>query len=158
MLPDAGPSSPSSQVAAQSFLDNAIWQAEVCNACRYCEGFCAVFPALERRRGFALTDLQYLANLCFDCRACFYACMYAPPHEFGVNFPKMLSQVRRESYEHYAMPAIAQRLFKHQWWFALTMTVLSCAFLVALIAMSGDVGRMFDVHVGDGSFYRVLPY
>ena len=26
---------------------------EVCNACRYCEGFCAVFPAMELRREFA---------------------------------------------------------------------------------------------------------
>ncbi len=142
----------------QSFLENAIWQTEVCNACRYCEGFCAVFPALERRGSFALTDLQYLSNLCFDCRACFYACMYAPPHEFGVNFPKMLSQVRRESYEQYAMPAVAQRLFKHQWWFAIATTVLSCAFLVGLIAASGDLGRLFAAHVGEGSFYRVLPY
>ena len=23
---------------------------QICNACRYCEGFCAVFPAMERRR------------------------------------------------------------------------------------------------------------
>jgi citrate/tricarballylate utilization protein len=151
-------SSPTATTGTQSFIENAIWQAEVCNACRYCEGFCAVFPALERRQSFALADLQYLANLCFDCRACFYACMYAPPHEFGVNFPKMLSQVRRESYEQYAMPAFAQRLFKHQWWFAIATTVLSCVFLFALIAMSGDAGRIFGVHIGEGSFYRVLPY
>ena len=26
---------------------------QICNACRYCEGFCAVFPAMERRREFA---------------------------------------------------------------------------------------------------------
>src|SRR3954453_6865161 len=95
-----------------SFLDNAIWQAEVYNACRYCEGLCAVFPALERRRGFKLEDLQYLANLCHDCRACFHACMYAPPHEFGVNIPQVLSQIRRETYEHYALPAIARRLVR----------------------------------------------
>ena len=25
----------------------------VCNSCRYCEGLCAVFPAMERRRLFA---------------------------------------------------------------------------------------------------------
>ena len=24
---------------------------QICNACRYCEGFCAVFPAMTRRRG-----------------------------------------------------------------------------------------------------------
>ena len=40
---------------------------EVCNACRYCEGFCAVFPAMELRREFAAGDLNYLANLCHSC-------------------------------------------------------------------------------------------
>ena len=25
-------------------------QLTICNACRYCEGYCAVFPALERQR------------------------------------------------------------------------------------------------------------
>ncbi|HEY1295544.1 MAG TPA: hypothetical protein VGJ60_20895, partial [Chloroflexota bacterium] len=63
--------------------DQTFWQLEVCNACRYCEGYCAVFPALERKRRFSPDDVVYLANLCHDCRACFYACMYAPPHEFG---------------------------------------------------------------------------
>ena len=35
----------------------------ICNACRYCEGYCAVFPAMERRRTFGVVDLHYLANL-----------------------------------------------------------------------------------------------
>ena len=60
---------------------------QICNACRYCEGFCAVFPAMERRRLFAEGDVSYLANLCHNCGACYHACQYAPPHEFGVNVP-----------------------------------------------------------------------
>ena len=40
---------------------------QICNACRYCEGFCAVFPAMERRRLFAEGDVSYLANLCHNC-------------------------------------------------------------------------------------------
>ena len=30
--------------------------AGICNACRYCEGYCAVFPAIERRIDFARDD------------------------------------------------------------------------------------------------------
>ena len=82
-------------MATTDFVSNAIWQLEVCNACRYCEGYCAVFPALERRRTFTVGDLDYLANLCYDCRACYYACMFAPPHEYGVNIPRTFSEVRR---------------------------------------------------------------
>ncbi|MEI5617580.1 hypothetical protein WB403_51705, partial [Streptomyces brasiliscabiei] len=37
---------------------------QICNACRYCEGFCAVFPAMTRRLEFGKSDVHYLANLC----------------------------------------------------------------------------------------------
>jgi citrate/tricarballylate utilization protein len=30
----------------------------VCNSCRYCEGLCAVFPAMEMRRAFPDGDLN----------------------------------------------------------------------------------------------------
>ena len=42
-------------------------QMTICNACRYCEGYCAVFPAMELRRTFSKGDLTYLANLCLLC-------------------------------------------------------------------------------------------
>jgi len=79
-------------------------QLNICNACRFCEGYCAVFPALERRVVLGADDITHLANLCHDCRACFHACMYAPPHEYAVNPPEILSQVRRASYDGYAHP------------------------------------------------------
>lgn len=34
---------------------------QICNACRYCEGFCAVFPAMERRRLFDVGDTAFLS-------------------------------------------------------------------------------------------------
>jgi citrate/tricarballylate utilization protein len=76
----------------------------ICNACRYCEGFCAVFPAMERRLSFTEPDMNYLANLCHNCAECYYACQYAPPHEFAVNVPKVLAEIRVQSYERYAWP------------------------------------------------------
>ena len=67
----------------------------VCNACRYCEQYCPVFPAMEQRLTFAKADLAYLANLCHNCGECLYACQYAPPHEFGINVPRTLAEIRR---------------------------------------------------------------
>ena len=84
---------------------------EICNGCRYCEGYCAVFPAMEQRRDFTTGDLTYLANLCHNCMGCFYACQYAPPHEFGVNVPRAFSLLRAESYAAYAWPAPFARAF-----------------------------------------------
>jgi citrate/tricarballylate utilization protein len=83
---------------AAELLREAERQMVVCNACRYCEGYCAVFPAMERRRSFSAGDLSYLAHLCFDCRDCYYACQYAPPHEFAINVPKVFAELRGETY------------------------------------------------------------
>ncbi|MFN7194309.1 MAG: tricarballylate utilization protein TcuB, partial [Rhodospirillales bacterium] len=63
----------------------------VCNSCRYCEGLCAVFPAMEMRRSFTDGDLRYFATLCHGCGACYDDCQFAPPHEFDVNVPKALA-------------------------------------------------------------------
>src|ERR1043166_7486478 len=76
----------------------------ICNACRYCEGYCAVFPAMERRLTFSDTDLNYLANLCHNCSACYAAAQYAPPHEFNVNVPLVLAGFRERSSRRYAKP------------------------------------------------------
>src|SRR5437879_12443170 len=76
----------------------------ICNACRYCEGYCAVFPAMERRWTFSDADMDYLANLCHNCAECYYACQYAPPHEFAVNVPKVLAEIRARSYQKNAWP------------------------------------------------------
>jgi citrate/tricarballylate utilization protein len=65
---------------------------QICNACRYCEGFCAVFPAMTRRLDFKPADVHYLANLCHNCGACLHACQYAPPHEFAVNVPQAMAR------------------------------------------------------------------
>ena len=81
---------------------------EICNACRYCEGFCAVFPAMTRRLSFAKADIHYLANLCHNCGACLHACQYAPPHEFAVNVPQAMAKVRRDTYAEFAWPRAAR--------------------------------------------------
>ena len=62
-------------------------QLTICNACRYCEGYCAVFPALARQVNLTAGDITHLADLCHDCRDCYTACMYVPPHEFALNLP-----------------------------------------------------------------------
>lgn len=98
----------------------------ICNSCRYCEGFCAVFPAMERRMNFSEADLNYLANLCHNCAECFYACQYAPPHEFAVNVPKVLAEIRVDSYRRFSWPG-----FLNGAWagivLAVTLTVLALA-------------------------------
>jgi citrate/tricarballylate utilization protein len=131
---------------------------QICNACRYCEGFCAVFPAMARRLTFTEADISYLANLCHNCGACYYACQYAPPHEFMVNVPRTFAEVRKETYKNYAWPRAFGGLYA---WngiaTALVTTLAICAFLLGVVyTVSPDV--LWGVHVGPGSFYKVIAH
>src|ERR1022692_4287672 len=136
-------------------VDEASRQLTICNACRYCEGYCPVFPAIEVRREFGKGDVFFLANLCHDCRACYYACMYSPPHEFAINLPQMLSQVRVESYQDWSWPSILGRSFTD--WRVGTALVATATSVVAILALL-FVGpaKLFAAHHGPGAFYQVI--
>jgi citrate/tricarballylate utilization protein len=130
-------------------------QLAICNACRYCEGFCAVFPAMTRRLEFAQVDVHYLANLCHNCGACLHACQYAPPHEFAVNVPKAMAEVRRETYITYAWPRPLGALYKRNGLFlSLMLAAVLSLFLVLALALNGTLWG------GDlqGDFYRLFPH
>lgn len=133
---------------------------EVCNACRYCEGYCAVFPAMELRREFASGDLNYLANLCHSCKGCYYACQYAPPHEFGINVPRALAEVRSESYATYAWPRPLARLYERNG-LVMSLAMAGGVALVLLLTMALQSASVLyapqPVVPGKG-FYNVIPY
>jgi citrate/tricarballylate utilization protein len=138
-------------------IEEASRQLVICNACRYCEGYCPVFRAIEVRRDFQQGDVFYLANLCHDCRACYYACMYTPPHEFAINIPQILAASRRESYRRWSWPAFLGRAFKNRSGTALLGAAMA-AIVVALALFFIPPGKLFAAHAGPGAFYEVVPY
>ena len=139
-------------------LAEARRQMVICNACRYCEGFCAVFPAMERRQTFGDGDLTHLANLCFDCRACFYACQYAPPHEFAVNIPRIFSELRTQTYGDYTWPGVLANLSRRGGAAGLGISALGVvAVLLVALLLRGPAALSSAQH-GEGAFYRVVPY
>ena len=127
---------------------------QICNACRYCEGFCAVFPAMTRRLEFAKADVNFLANLCHNCGACLHACQYAPPHEFGVNVPQAMAKVRLETYTEYAWPPALGALYKRNG-LALSMALAIglALFLVLAAALNGALWG-----APQGGFYAIFPH
>jgi citrate/tricarballylate utilization protein len=131
---------------------------QICNACRYCEGFCAVFPAMQRRLTFNEADLNYLANLCHNCGACYHACQYAPPHEFMVNVPKTFAQVRRETYQRYAWPKALGTLYERNG-LATALMAAACVsvFLIGVFWWVSPA-TLFGVHTGEGAFYKVISH
>lgn len=147
-------------IAETDAMQEARRSMEVCNACRYCEGFCAVFPSMELRREFASGDLNYLANLCHSCRGCYYACQYAPPHEFGINLPQVLAEVRNESYAHYAWPAPLAAAFQRNGLVlsAVMAGAVSGVLLLAMLLQRRDVLFAPQPLVPGSGFYNVVPY
>src|SRR5205823_12853017 len=131
----------------------------ICNACRYCEGYCAVFPALKRRLSFAERDVHYLANLCHNFGACFYACQSAPPHEFHLNLPRVLAKVRNRTYRQYAWPAFLAAAFERNGATLAAAMALSIVVLLAFTAWFGSSARFVAAFSdAQGSFYALLPH
>lgn len=143
---------------ATETLNEADRLMVVCNSCRYCEGLCAVFPAMEMRRAFTAGELRYFANLCHGCGACYDDCQFSPPHEFNVNVPKVLAQLRLESYAHYAWPRAFAGLFQRNGLVITLIAALSVAAFIAGFALWTDPGALFAVHTGPGAFYRLMPH
>jgi len=128
----------------------------VCNACRYCEQYCPVFPALEQRRTFDSTDLTYLASLCHNCGECLYACQFAPPHEFGINVPMLLAEVRSHSYEAHAWPAFLGKAFRGS---AFRTAMGALAFVLSALVLAWAARpRVEWPSDGSADFYGVIPH
>ena len=130
-------------------------QMQICNACRYCEGFCAVFPAMTRRLEFGKADIHFLANLCHNCGACLHACQYAPPHEFAVNVPRAMAEVRGQTYVDYAWPPALGVLYQRN---GLTLSLALAAALALFLALAVAMkGGLWGAAPGD-NFYSVFPH
>ena len=114
--------------------DEAQRQLGICNSCRYCEGYCGAFQALTRYRSFDEATVSHMANLCHNCRGCYYACQYTEPHEFALNIPALFADVRAQSWEQHVRPGVITQLMQQKVW---PYVVLVLFFVVVLSAATG---------------------
>jgi citrate/tricarballylate utilization protein len=139
-------------------LNEADRLMTVCNSCRYCEGLCAVFPAMEMRRAFSDGDLNYFANLCHACGACYTDCQFSPPHEFDVNVPKTLAAARAESWAAYAWPRAFAGVFARNGLAISLIAAMSVAAFIFGFAALTDRQVLIGAHTGPGAFYALMPH
>jgi len=130
-------------------------QLQICNACRYCEGFCAVFPAMTRRLSFNAADVHYLANLCHNCGACLHACQYAPPHEFAVNVPQAMAKVRLQTYTDFAWPPSLGRLYQRN---GLTLSLATAGALAFFMMLTLWLKDTLWRVPASADFYGIFPH
>ena len=112
---------------------------------------------MEERLTFAAADLNYLANLCHNCGECLYACQFAPPHEFGIDIPRTLAEIRLRSYKEYCWPRWLGAAFRRN--SVLTALALAAGLTALMFAsawtMNADALRRSNP---GGDFYAVVPH
>ena len=116
--------------------EEAVRQLTVCNSCRYCEGYCNAFQALTRYRSFDKPTVSHLANLCHNCRGCYYACQYTEPHEFALNIPALLANVRAQNWEQHIRPGALSRTMQASMWPYVVITLL----FIVVFSLISNVG------------------
>lgn len=132
-------------------------QLTICNACRYCEGYCAVFPAVHRQRVLQQAELIQLANLCHNCQGCYYSCQYTSPHEFNINIPHALGELRVTSWETCAWPRSVSRYFQRSGaLLSLAMIVIFTLFFVFLMQRNAASGEGFYGYLSHATLISIF--
>jgi citrate/tricarballylate utilization protein len=110
---------------------------------------------MTRHLEFGKADIHYLANLCHNCGACLHACQYSPPHEFAINVPQAMAQVRVQTYADYAWPPALGALYKRQ---GLTVAIALAAGLALFLVLAIQAqGQLFHEPLA-GNFYAIFPH
>ena len=139
-------------------LAEANRQLHICSACRYCEGYCPVFPEITQHRTYDAATVAHLAHLCHNCTACYHACQYKPPHEFAINIPALLTETRAESYTQHARPRWLAQCFKHNGVLTCLITTLFMGVGLTLGWVGLDQATLFGTHTEAGAFYQVVGH
>ena len=98
-----------------------------------------------------------MANLCHNCRGCYYACQYTAPHQFDLNLPKALAEVRRDSWKDHAWPAGFGALFDRSGVAIAAALALGFALIFALAqGLRPDSGAGFYAYMSHGLMVAVF--
>jgi glycerol-3-phosphate dehydrogenase subunit C len=82
---------------------------DVCNGCRLCDGLCPPFVDVFDRidaeddkltaaghgkenpvHQLTKADYDHTVDYCYQCKLCYPKCPYTPPHEYMLDFPRLL--------------------------------------------------------------------
>ncbi len=89
----------------ESALERNLKQAfDICNGCRLCHDLCPSFPALFRfvegydddAASVTRSQMEAVADECFQCKICALKCPYTPPHRFDLDFPRLMLRTKAQ--------------------------------------------------------------
>jgi Fe-S oxidoreductase len=79
---------------------------DICHGCRMCFNYCPSFPALfeaidahelhgeGETEALTREEKWRVVDLCYQCKLCYVKCPYTPPHEWGVDFPRLMTRAK----------------------------------------------------------------
>ncbi len=98
-----------------AYFDRADARAErdrvfdLCHGCRLCWNICpsfvSLFDLIDNVRGddpMALTDSEHdrIVDECYQCKLCYLKCPYVPPHDWDLDFPRLMLRSLAARTEH----------------------------------------------------------
>jgi glycerol-3-phosphate dehydrogenase subunit C len=71
---------------------------DICHQCRLCFNLCPSFHALFKHvdendgdvRRLTEKDIAEVTDNCYQCKICYVKCPYTPPHQWDLDFPRLL--------------------------------------------------------------------
>lgn len=71
---------------------------DLCHGCRLCFNLCPSFPtlfsAIDARDGdvgaMTADEQDQVVDECYQCKLCYLKCPYVPPHEWELDFPRLM--------------------------------------------------------------------
>ncbi len=87
-----------------TYFDQAALRSELhrvydlCHGCRLCFNLCPSFPTMfgfvDQRDGdvgaMTPTEQDQVVDECYQCKLCYNKCPYVPPHEWALDFPRLM--------------------------------------------------------------------
>jgi Fe-S oxidoreductase len=75
---------------------------DICHGCRLCFNLCpsfvSLFKYIDQKEGdvqaLSRVELTEVTDLCYQCKLCYVKCPYTPPHEWDLDFPRLLLRAK----------------------------------------------------------------
>ena len=77
---------------------------DVCDGCRRCFNLCPSFNTLLDRIDeyesdvslLTARDYEQVERECYYCKLCYNHCPYTPPHDYGIDFPRLMAAWKKQ--------------------------------------------------------------
>lgn len=81
-----------------AFREETLKVYDICNGCRRCFNLCpsfdVLFNGIDEKDGevgsVGPSVLNQVVDLCYYCKLCFNHCPYCPPHDYDLDFPRLM--------------------------------------------------------------------